>query len=150
MLFADRLIVTMADVDAAGIIYFASPLRWAERMYSTWMREIGRPHSQLLAEGVATPAVNVNVDYRAHVAVDDELRLELTAARIGTTSFTLRCECFVGVAERAAVETRTTHVYARYTHPGYDTEARTEKRPLPPWLRTALETGYREATPTLT
>jgi YbgC/YbaW family acyl-CoA thioester hydrolase len=153
MLYADRFLVTMADVDAAGIIYFATPLRWAEKLYTHWIHGLGHPHRQLFSEGIATPAVNVTADYRSHLSLDDEIRLELTAARIGTTSFTLRLEAFVeeygGPTPRlrdapAAVDVRTTHVFSRYTHPSYDHDARTVKQPLPEWLRSALEAGYRE------
>ena len=42
-LYRDRILVTMADVDAAGIIYFASPLRWAEKLFTTWAHEMGHP-----------------------------------------------------------------------------------------------------------
>jgi YbgC/YbaW family acyl-CoA thioester hydrolase len=157
LLCTDRFLVTMADVDAAGIIYFASPLRWAEKLYTCWLHGLGHTHTQMFAAGIATPAVNVTVDYRSHVSVDDELRLELTAARIGVTSFALRLQVFVerhgdapppsdGVltGRPEAVEVRTTHVFCRYTHPSYDHDARTVKQPLPEWLRNALEAGYRE------
>jgi YbgC/YbaW family acyl-CoA thioester hydrolase len=153
MLYTEQSLVTMADVDAAGIIYFATPLRWAEKLYSLWLHGLGHPHRQMFAEGVATPAVNVTADYRSHLSLDDEVRLELTAARIGATSFTLRLEAFMercgGPATRprrsvAAVDVQTTHVFSRYTHPSYGDGARTEKQPLPQWLRSALETGYRE------
>lgn len=156
MLHTDRVLVTMADVDAAGIIYFATPLRWAERLYTHWIHALGHPQSQMFAEGIATPAVNVNVDYRSHLSLDDEVRLELTAARIGTTSFTLRLEAFAehysGPAPQpgdatAAVEVRTTHVFSRYTHPSYGDGIRTVKQPLPRWLRSALEAGHREQAP---
>jgi acyl-CoA thioester hydrolase len=144
VLFSDRFIVAMADVDAAGIIYFGSPVRWAERMYTTWVRALGHPTRMMFSEGIATPAVNLGVNYRSHINLDDECRLDLTAAKIGTTSFTLRCECFVGDADTAAVEVRTTHVYARFMHPSYTEAAHTEKQPLPDWLRTSLEAGYRD------
>jgi YbgC/YbaW family acyl-CoA thioester hydrolase len=152
MLYTDRFLVTMADVDAAGIIYFATPLRWAEKLYTHWIHGLGHPHRQMFSEGIATPAVNVIADYRSHLSLDDEIRLELTAARIGTTSFTLRLEAFVerysGPTPRpreatAAVDVRTTHVFSRYTHPSYNHGARTVKQPLPEWLRSALEIGYR-------
>lgn len=158
MLYADRFLVTMADVDAAGIIYFASPLRWAEKLYTHWIHGLGHPHRQMFSEGIATPAVNVTVDYRSHLSLDDEIRLELTTAAIGTTSFTLRLEVFVdqfggpapeirdssSTTATAAVEVRTTHVFSHYAHPSYDHDARTTKQPLPGWLRSALEAGYRE------
>ena len=152
MLYTDRFLVTMADVDAAGIIYFASPLRWAERLCTHWIHSLGHPHRQLFSEGFATPVVNVTVDYRSHLSLDDEIRLELTAGQIGTTSFTLRLQAFIErhggsapqsggglAAGTAAVEVRTTHVFSRYVHPSYDHGARTVKQLLPGWLRSALQ-----------
>jgi YbgC/YbaW family acyl-CoA thioester hydrolase len=157
MLYADRVLVTMADVDAAGIIYFASPLRWAEKLYTHWIHSLGRSHRQMFSEGIATPAVHVTVDYYSHLSLDEELRLELTAARIGVTSFTLRLQAFVerygdppplshGVPADggAAVEVHTTHVFSRYMHPSYDHNARTVKQPLPDWLRDALKADQAE------
>jgi YbgC/YbaW family acyl-CoA thioester hydrolase len=157
MLYTDRFLVTMAEVDAAGIIYFASPLRWAERLYTYWIHSLGHPHRQMFSEGFATPAVNVTVDYRSHLSLDDEIRLELTADKIGATSFTLRLQAFVErhggpasqsgdvlTARAAAVEVRTTHVFSRYVHPSYDHDARTVKHALPDWLRSALQSDRRE------
>jgi YbgC/YbaW family acyl-CoA thioester hydrolase len=152
MLYTDRVLVTMADVDAAGIIYFASPLRWAEKLYTHWIHGLGHSQRQMFSEGIATPAVHVTIDYRSHLSLDDELRLELAAARIGTTSFTLRLAAIVErhaesapgsrgtpPAGAAAVEVSTTHVFTRYAHPSYDHGAQTVKQPLPDWLRGALE-----------
>ncbi|HVW45285.1 MAG TPA: hotdog domain-containing protein [Amycolatopsis sp.] len=143
MLFACTIRITMADVDAAGIIFYGSPLRWAENLFSSWLGDIGHPLRTMFAERIATPAVAVHVTYRSHVTLDDECRLTLSTARIGTTSFTLRCEVRVADAAAVAVETLATHVYTEYTHPSSPNPAKTRARPLPGWLRTALEKGLR-------
>jgi YbgC/YbaW family acyl-CoA thioester hydrolase len=149
MLYSDRFLVTMADVDAAGIIYYASPLRWAEKLFTHWIHDLGHPHRQMFSEGIATPAVHVSVDYRDHLSLDDMVSLQLTAAHLGTSSFTLRLEAFLDrpdispVKGAAAVEVRTTHVYTQYRHPSYGQNAQTVTQPMPSWLRTALEVGYR-------
>jgi YbgC/YbaW family acyl-CoA thioester hydrolase len=138
VLYTELTMVTMADVDAAGIIYFASPLRWAERISTAWLRRIGHPLHSLFRSGVTIPAVAVHVNYRAHLCLDDECRLVLSAAAAGTTSFTFRCEAFAGDAEQAAVECLTTHVYSTYDHPANGGCGAT-KQSLPGWLRTPLE-----------
>lgn len=142
LLYRDRSIVAMSDVDAAGIIYYATPLRWAEKLFTTWIHSTGHSHRRMFGEGIATPAVHVTVDYRSHIALDDEVALELTASRIGTTAFTLCCEAFVG-GSAAAVEVQTTHVYTRYVHPSYAAAPRTQKEPIPAWLREELSRGLR-------
>jgi YbgC/YbaW family acyl-CoA thioester hydrolase len=134
----------MADVDAAGIIYFASALRWAERLSTGWMRELGYPHSRLFNEGIATPAVRVNADYRSHIKLDDQIRLDLSASHIGRSSFTFRCEAFILGEDSAAVETQVTHVFVRYAHPSQNAEgARSQPETMPDWLRDGLTRGYR-------
>ncbi|HWV26707.1 MAG TPA: thioesterase family protein [Aeromicrobium sp.] len=136
----------MADVDAAGIIYYASALRWAERLSTNWMRSIGYPYSRLFAESIATPAVSVKVDYHSHINLDDSIRLDLSVAHIGTSSFTFRTEIFVGQDEAPAVAARVTHVFARYEHPSQNPDkdgAHSKATPIPERLRSALEAGYR-------
>ena len=38
----------MADVDAAGIIYYASPLRWAEVLLGDWLEQSGHSIAAML------------------------------------------------------------------------------------------------------
>lgn len=45
--------VAMADVDAAGVIYYGSPPRWAEMLLGDWLDGLG--HSP--AAGRRPPAV---------------------------------------------------------------------------------------------
>ena len=137
MLHTERALVTMADVDAAGIIYFATPLRWAERMSTGWLQAIGHSLSSLFASGVTIPAVAVHVDYRSHLKLDDPVRLELSTDAVGTTSFTLCCEAFLGDSGTAAVQSRTTHVYTRFTNPAMGGAGATKEQ-VPDWLRTPL------------
>lgn len=137
MLHTERALVTMADVDAAGIIYFATPLRWAERMSTGWLHATGHSLASLFASGVTIPAVAVHVDYRSHLKLDDPVRLELSADAVGTTSFTFRCDAFPGDSGTAAVRSRVTHVYTRFTNPAIGGAGAT-KEPVPDWLRTAL------------
>ena len=49
--------VTMADVDAAGIIYYASPLRWAEVLLGDWLEQTGHSIATMLGGNEAIPVV---------------------------------------------------------------------------------------------
>lgn len=144
MLASESTWCTMADVDAAGIIYFASALRWAERLSTGWMRDSGHPYSRLFDDGIATPAVGATADYHSHISLDDAVRLELSVSHIGRTSFTFRTEAFVGNAELPAATVKITHVFAQYTHPSQNAgRAHSRPTPIPAWLRSALQTGHR-------
>src|ERR1700685_2786335 len=101
----------MADVDAAGIIYYASPLRWAEVLLGDWLEESGHGIAAMLGAGEATPVVAVEVRSRAPPGLDDPLRLGLSAQRIGHTSFTIRCDVWGPRAEHPAVQVVVTHAF---------------------------------------
>ena len=133
--------VTMADVDAAGIIYYASPLRWAEVLLGDWLEQSGHSISALLAAHQATPVVGVQVRYAAPLGLDDHCRLRLSTKRIGTTSFTTRCDVQGPRGDRAAVEIEVTHAFAAYSHSPPGGGAAIEKQELPAWLREGLTAG---------
>lgn len=135
--------VTMADVDAAGIIYYASPLRWTEVLLGDWLEQLGHPISSMISAKEATPVVGVNVNYRSMLGLDDHCRLELSAAKIGASSFTLQCAVWGPSTDEVAVETLVTHAYVSYCRPGPGGRAAAERQSLPTWLRGALEAGYR-------
>lgn len=133
--------VTMADVDAAGIIYYASPLRWAEVLLGDWLAQSGHSISAMLGGNEAIPVVGVQVRYRAPLSLDDHLRLRLSAQRIGTTSFTTRCDVWGPRGEHPAVEVAVTHAFGGYAPPRAGQGAVVTKQALPPWLREALAAG---------
>lgn len=139
MLIEQSARVTMADVDAAGIIYYASPLRWAEALLGDWLEQSGHTISAMLGAGEAIPVVHAEVRYQAPLGLDDHCRLGLSAERIGRTSFTVRCDVRGPRADRAAVQVLATHAYARFSKPRPGAAAEIAPRPLPPWLREALE-----------
>jgi len=133
--------VTMADVDAAGIIYYASPLRWAEVLLGDWLEQAGHSISAMLGAGEAIPVVGVEVRYRAPLGLDDHLRLGLSAQRIGNTSFTTRCDVWGPRTGQPAVEVAVTHAFGGYAPPRSGQGAVVSKQALPPWLRKALAEG---------
>jgi YbgC/YbaW family acyl-CoA thioester hydrolase len=124
----ERFRVAMADVDAAGIIYYATPLRWAERITSAWLADIGLPIRRILADGLGAPAVRTEVLYHEPLAVDDEVEASLSLERAGSTSFTSRVDFRRAGRPEIAVEVRTVQVWVRLGHDEARTLAAT---PLP-------------------
>jgi YbgC/YbaW family acyl-CoA thioester hydrolase len=134
--------VTMADVDAAGIIYYASPLLWAEVLLGDWLEQSGHSIAAMLGGNEAIPVVAVEARYRAPLSLDDHLRLRLSAQRVGTTSFTTRCDVWGPRGEEdPAVEVTVTHAFGGYAPPRAGQGAVVTKQALPPWLRNALAAG---------
>lgn len=124
--------IGMAEVDAAGLIYFAAPMPWAERLFSDWLADLGYTTRALFQSGAAYPVVDAHVEYLAPLALDDVVRLELSAQRIGTKSFVLRTQAVRTRDAAVCVRVELVHVYV--TGLGGDLQSAT----LPGWLTACL------------
>jgi acyl-CoA thioester hydrolase len=72
------------DTDAAGIVYYANYLKFAERARTEMLRELGVGQRELReAKGVAFAVRRCNVDYMAPAKLDDvlEIRTRITGLR---------------------------------------------------------------------
>ncbi len=68
--------VYFEDTDAAGVVYYANYLRYAERARTELMRAIGVPHSGLMKdEGVVFVVHRCDVLYRRPAHLDDALEV---------------------------------------------------------------------------
>lgn len=91
-----RCRVYYEDTDAAGIVYYANYLRFAERARTEALREGGSDHSRIFAEtGVALVVRRCTLDYLAPARLDDLLEVEtrVVAVRGATLDLaqTVRC-----------------------------------------------------------
>lgn len=69
------------DTDAAGIVYYANYLKFAERARTEWLRALGVDQSKLLAEtGVGFVVRKVEADYLAPARLDDLLTVTSTVS----------------------------------------------------------------------
>jgi acyl-CoA thioester hydrolase len=109
-LHVDRFRVPMADTDAAQIIYFGAPVRWAERLATGYLAEIGLPTSALLASGHGLPAVDLHVTYRRPLRLDDQVQGELRVHRRSSRSITWQCDFFRKGETERAVQVHLTQV----------------------------------------
>jgi YbgC/YbaW family acyl-CoA thioester hydrolase len=127
--------VTMGDTDAAGIIYFASPLRWVEEMFSGWFVEIGHPFSVLFAEDLGTPAVSIRADYSSPLALDEMIELMMRASHVGVSSFAVQVLVTRRGDERPALSLTVHHVFGRLS---IASGAKFVPEAMPEWLRAPL------------
>ncbi|HEX4647506.1 MAG TPA: tol-pal system-associated acyl-CoA thioesterase [Steroidobacteraceae bacterium] len=75
------------DTDGAGIVYYASYLRFLERARTEWLRSLGHSQQQLARErGVVFTVVSLSVDYRAPARLDDELEVTCEPIASGAAS----------------------------------------------------------------
>ena len=78
------------DTDAAGIVYYANYLKFAERGRTEMMRSLGFEHSRIYHEtGIAFAVRRLSADYRAAARLDDSLTVETAIEAIGAATLSL-------------------------------------------------------------
>lgn len=82
-----RVRVYYEDTDAAGIVYHAGYLRFAERGRTEFLRELGWQQAALAAgAGLAFAVRQARIDWRAPARLDDELAVRTSLSRLGGAS----------------------------------------------------------------
>lgn len=82
--------VYFEDTDAGGVVYHGAYLRFAERARTEWLRDLGLPHSQLIAEtGLIFVVKRLAIDYVRPARLDEALVVETRLARLGRASVTV-------------------------------------------------------------
>ena len=79
------------DTDAAGIVYYASYLRFAERARTEMLRALGIGQEEMRrVHGLGFVVRRLEVDYPRPARLDDELVIETRPLRIGAASLDLQ------------------------------------------------------------
>lgn len=79
------------DTDAAGIVYHAGYLRFAERGRTEMLRAAGFEHAQVFREtGTGFAVADLHITYRAPARLDDFLTVRSWIARVGGASMEMR------------------------------------------------------------
>src|SRR5580700_12334962 len=129
--FTSRLQVQWADVDIAGIMYFAAYSRFAEYAEMQLFADLGFPYESVFADyGFWLPRVRVEAEYHAPACMSDWLRMRTHIDRVGASSVRWQTVVF---------NERTGEAGAALTLIVAAIDAVTKKScPLPPPIRSAL------------
>jgi acyl-CoA thioester hydrolase len=81
------------DTDAAGMVYHANYLKFAERGRSEMLRSLGFPHRKLGAEeGVGFAVRRCTIEYLSPARLEDALTVVTTLTGIGAATLAARQE----------------------------------------------------------
>jgi YbgC/YbaW family acyl-CoA thioester hydrolase len=129
--FEARLQVQWADVDVAGIMYFAAYSRFAEYAEMQLFAELGFPYESVFAQyEFWLPRVHVEAEYHAPALMSDWLRMRTHVEHVGSSSLRWRTVFY---------NERTGEPGAAVTFIVAAIDATTKKsRPLPEPIRSAL------------
>lgn len=90
MTITDHYIVKLHDTDASGRLFFACQFKIIHDVYQKFMKKIGYSLSdRLLKKDFYLPIRHAEADFLQPVQVDDDIRIFLTVAKVGKSSFTL-------------------------------------------------------------
>lgn len=140
MLKRSSMRISLGDVDGARLIYFSAPFGWSERVFSSWLADIGRPMTEMFAADTALPVVATHAEYHSPLRQDETVELAVNCGHVGRTSFSVTTEIH-GASGSLAVVVNTSHVYVDHLH------ETPNPAPLPDWLRLALgaESGPKQS-----
>ena len=86
-----RLRVYFEDTDAAGIVYYASYLRMAERARTEMMRLLGADHAGMMrGDGLVLAVRQCAIEYLAPARLDDVLEIRSSLVEVGGASLRAR------------------------------------------------------------
>lgn len=127
------MLVTLGDVDSAGVLFFASVYRWHERVFFEWLAEIGQPLQEILSTGRGLPVRSSSAEYPSSAVLGDDLSVSRRVSELAGTEFVFQTAWSTG--ERRVAEVSTKHV----TCGRNEANGLFVRRPIWPELRAQLE-----------
>lgn len=92
-IFESRLQVQWADVDVAGIMYFAAYSRFAEYAEMQFFADLGFPYERVFTEyQFWLPRIRVQAEYHAPSFMSDWLQMRTRIEHVGNSSLRWRTE----------------------------------------------------------
>jgi acyl-CoA thioester hydrolase len=121
--------------DQQGVVFNMWYFGWFDDAMTELLGQAGYPYTTMNADGFDVQLVHTEADWRDAVRYGEQVTIDVTTERLGSTSFTL------SFAVRAGGQVRSTGrtVYVVVATDG------SGKRPVPAKLRAALETALTEA-----
>ena len=105
--FTHRVRVRFAETDAMGIVHHANYLLYLEEARVEYLRSIGRPYTEMRADGTDHAVLECFVQYRAPLHFDDQVDIHLRLA--ATTRATFQIAYLVTVDGVARATASTAH-----------------------------------------
>ena len=117
--------------DQQGVVFNMWYFGWFDDAMTQFLSDVGYPYTALNADGLDVQLVHTEADWRDAVRYGEQVTIDVSTERVGSTSFTLRFSVRVGAEVRSTG--RTIYVVVSTDGSG--------KRPVPPRLRGGLESA---------
>jgi len=90
-MFSFPIRVYYEDTDAAGVVYYANYLKFAERARTEWLRSLGIEQEGLLREeGVGFVVASASIRYHKPARLDDVVTVDSHLQQLGKVRMSMR------------------------------------------------------------
>jgi len=97
MIYRRRIPIEFNHCDPAGIVFYPRYFEMTNSLVENFFREaMDYPFARMMAEGVGTPTVKIEMEFRAPSRLGEVLDWTLAVRRIGRTSAKLRISAHGG------------------------------------------------------
>jgi acyl-CoA thioester hydrolase len=128
MSFSHSVEVRYLEVDQQGVVFNMWYLAYLDDAMTAFLLAGGLPYTEMIEAGYDVQLVHTELDWVGSLGWGDRADIDVSTARLGTTSFTL--DFTVKTGGRDVATARTVYVVVGTDGSG--------KRPVPDRLRTAL------------
>ena len=95
------------DTDAAGIVYYANYLKFAERGRTEWLRHLGFDHMRLKRDhGLVFAVRRCSADYIKPARLDDLLDVRTTVTKVAGATVEMAQDIYLGDTHLVAVQVK--------------------------------------------
>ncbi|MCR5742326.1 MAG: acyl-CoA thioesterase [Lachnospiraceae bacterium] len=84
--------VNYYETDKMGITHHSNYIRFMEEARMNYLTEIGYPMTRLESEGVMSPVVSINCDYKTPTTYSDDIEIEVNVLKYSGVRLTLSYE----------------------------------------------------------
>jgi acyl-CoA thioester hydrolase len=123
--------VSYFQYDQQGVVFNMWYFGWFDDAMTQFLGEVGYPYTAMNADGLDVQLVHTEADWRDAVRYGEQVTVDVSTERVGSTSFTLSFAVRVDAEVRATG--RTVYVVVSTDGSG--------KRPVPARLRDGLESA---------
>jgi acyl-CoA thioester hydrolase len=86
--FVHAMRVRFRDTDVQGHVYFGNYFEFCDEAYSAYMRAMGMPWQEMVANGTDMFYASASCDYLGSAKFEDTIHVEARISKIGATSVT--------------------------------------------------------------
>ena len=82
------------ETDRMGITHHSNYIRWMEEARTAFLEEIGWPYDKTEEEGLLSPVLSVNCQYRETTTYGDQVAITVKILKISPVKFTVGYEMY--------------------------------------------------------